>query len=121
MGRLSKNFEFPKKSKVKLMLYNKEASFSIGVINLLNGVEKYESLNKACKNFNMAYSKGLRIIRRAEDDLGFKLIDAKVGGAGGGGSTLTKEAKYFIKLYLELDEKLNAFAKKYIDKKNKNK
>ena len=121
MKRLSKNFELPKKVKVKLMLYNNEASFSMGLIKLLNGVNKYGSLNKACKHFNMAYSKGLRIIRKAESDLGYRLINVTVGGSGGGGSTLTKDAENFIKLYTDLNDKLNEFATKYIEKKNKNK
>lgn len=116
MIRKYKKLILPKNYKVKLMLFNNEPTFSMGVVKLLVKIQELGSLNKACKDMNMAYSKGLRIIRRAEDDLGFKLVEGKIGGANGGGSSITDEGKIFLKFYIDINKKLNEFATKYIEK-----
>ena len=116
MNKKSKKLIIPKNVKIKLLVFNDYPTFSLGVIRLLVKIHELGSLNKACKELDMGYSKGLRIIRRAEDDLGFKLIEGKIGGSGGGGSTLTKQAILFIEFYNELYQKLNDCAEKYISK-----
>lgn len=102
-----KNLDLPINFKVRLILFNNEPSVSIGVITILKLINETGSLNKACKKINMSYSKGLRIIRIAENDIGFKLVDGTVGGAGGGGSKLTENGLLLCEFYTELNDKLN--------------
>lgn len=102
--------DLPKNFKVKLMLFNNEPTFSVGVIELLNIIARTGSLNKACKEMNMAYSKGLRIIRRAEADLNYPLIEGKIGGVGGGGSVLTKKGEAFLNFYNDMTVEIDKFA-----------
>ena len=40
-----------------------------------------------------------RLVRHAEQVLGFALTERKIGGKGGGGSVLTDEAKEFLYRY----------------------
>lgn len=117
MDKKYNSIDLPVNFKVKLMLYNDEPTFSVGVISLLELIEKYGSLNKACKEMSMAYSKGLRILRRAENDLGFKLVEGTVGGVNGGGSKLTDEGKLFYDFYIELDNKLKEFTNQFLKHK----
>ena len=47
----------------------------------------------------MAASKAWKILRRAEADLGFPLVESVSGGKTGGYSKLTKEGKEFLERY----------------------
>lgn len=73
--------------------------FGEGPCRLLRAVEKNGSLRAAAGSMNMAYSKALSILRRAESVLGFALTEKSIGGKGGGGSRLTREGKEFLTRY----------------------
>lgn len=119
----NENFDFsglelPAKCKVKIMMYNDEPRFSYGVVSLIEYVGRLGSLNKACKYMGMAYSKGIRIVRQAEAELGFKLIDPKTGGKNGGGSTLTPEGRTFIAYFRRLEDCVEKFAEEKLRTKD---
>ena len=78
---------------------NGEKFFGEGPCRLLNGIERTGSLRAAAKEMEMAYTKALRLVNRAEEVLGFTLTERTVGGKGGGGSRLTPRAKEFIETY----------------------
>lgn len=78
---------------------NGEKFFGEGPCRLLKGIEDTGSLRAAAKQMSMAYTKALRLIRRAEEALGCPLTEKTIGGKGGGGSRLTPPAKEFIKKY----------------------
>lgn len=88
-------------SKIRVFLYddNNNKFFGEGPCRLLHGIEQTGSLHQAAISMNMAYTKALSIIKQAEESLGFPLTTKKIGGAGGGGSTLTTEAKEFLHEY----------------------
>lgn len=73
--------------------------FGKGPCELLEAVDRFGTLTKATDKLNMSYSKAWSIIKRAEKKLGFLLLESKAGGADGGGSNLTFEAKKLIKSY----------------------
>ena len=56
----------------------------------------------------MSYSKGLRIIKKAERYLGCSLIESRSGGASGGSSHLTAEAKDFLARFQDMEKELKA-------------
>ena len=76
-----------------------EKFFGEGPCRLLNGIDRTGSLRAAAKEMDMAYTKALRLVERAEEVLGFPLTERTIGGKGGGGSRLTQPAKEFIKKY----------------------
>lgn len=88
-------------SKIRVFLYDDDNNkfFGEGPYELLCGVEQTGSLHKAAISMHMAYTKALAIIKQAEKSLGFPLTTTKVGGNGGGGSQLTKQAKEFLHDY----------------------
>ena len=70
-----------------------EKFFGEGPARLLRGIEQTGSLRAAAMSMEMAYTKALKLIRNAENALGFPLIRRSTGGKDGGGSCLTKEGK----------------------------
>ena len=69
---------------------------------LLRRVESTGSLKRAASDMGMAYSKAWQSVRRAEETLGFALLDRQTGGRGGGGSTLSAEGKWLVGAFGDL-------------------
>lgn len=76
-----------------------EKFFGEGPCRVLKGIERTGSLRAAAMEMDMAYTKALRLVERAEQVLGFPLTERTIGGKGGGGSRLTPLAKEFIEKY----------------------
>lgn len=76
-----------------------ERFFGEGPYRLLKKVEETGSLHSASAAMGMAYSKATKLLKHAEESLGFPLTVRKIGGKSGGGSELTQEAKDFISRY----------------------
>ena len=68
--------------------------FGPGPAELLERVERSGSLHQAAKQMYLSYSKAFKLIRAAEEGLGFPLMETRIGGARGGGSILTPLAQY---------------------------
>ena len=99
-----------------IKLAKDEIFFGSGVLTLLKLTEKYGSLNAAAKSMNLSYSKANRMINGAEKALGFKLLDKKIGGANGGGSTLTPECVEFSNNYEEFSKEVKETTEILFDK-----
>ena len=85
---------------ISVYLYqDEERFFGEGPCRLLHGIDKTGSLRSAALEMNLSYSKALRMVKRAQDILGFPLTETNIGGKGGGGSVLTEEAKQFLVKY----------------------
>ena len=89
------------KSRIKTYLVDQEGRsfWGSGIVLLLRRTEELGSLNAAAKELGMAYTKALKLLRRAEEGLGCKLLERRIGGAGGGGSVLTDRARMEIDRY----------------------
>ena len=73
--------------------------FGEGPLRLLHFVEKTGSLRAAAMEMEMAYSKASKILKQAENSLGFPLTARSTGGKDGGGSILTPEGKRWLRQY----------------------
>ncbi len=73
--------------------------FGPGPRELLERVESLGSLRAAAMSMGMAYTKAFRMVKTAEESLGFSLTERKIGGAGGGGSQLTPQARELLRRY----------------------
>lgn len=76
--------------------------FGPGKARLMEYIEKTGSMQEACLEMGLSYSKGARMIKSAEKQLGFKLLERRIGGSGGGGSRLTDEGMDLLKKYRQL-------------------
>ena len=82
------------------------SQFGRGVASLCLGVRTLGSLNAAAKEMKMAYSKAWRIVKETESALDMQLLNRD----GAQGSTLTDEGNKLLDAYLEVEERLQAFA-----------
>lgn len=73
--------------------------FGEGPCRLLRCVEKTGSLRSASIEMEMAYSKAIKILKQAENTLGYPLTMRSAGGKDGGGSILTPEGKHLLRQY----------------------
>lgn len=73
--------------------------FGEGPCRLLRCVEKTGSLRAAAMEMEMAYSKAIKLLKQAEENLGFPLTTRSTGGKSGGGSVLTPEGKHWLERY----------------------
>ena len=80
-------------------IMGEEKFFGPGIAVLLHRVETYRSIRQATMSMGMAYSKAWAIIRRAERELGFSLLNTTTGGKEGGGASLTEEGRRFLEQY----------------------
>ena len=82
-----------------LRLYGKEKVIGPGMAELLEKIEALKSIRQATAAMGMAYSKAWRILKNAEDSLGFPLLTLTTGGRGGGGAELTQAGRDFLAAY----------------------
>lgn len=75
--------------------------FGEGPYRLLRLVDETGSLRSAAISMDMAYTKALKMLKRAEEVLGFPLTHRTAGGTSGGGSHLTEQGKEWLKNYEE--------------------
>ena len=73
--------------------------FGEGRFKLLNGIDKYGSINQAAKAAGIPYRRAWSYLHAMEDRLGIKLIVTQTGGYNGGGILLSMEEKEFLKRY----------------------
>lgn len=93
-----------------------KAFFGPGPAGLLEKIKKTKSISSAAREMNMAYTKAWRIIKYAESQLGYKLIETVSGGKGGGGSCLTEKAKILLYAYLSMQKDLETKTKELFEK-----
>ena len=86
-------------TKVFLLDDEGERFFGDGPYRLLLAVETEGSLRAAAASMGMAYTKALRLLRTAEEALGYPLTQRVAGGHAGGGSRLTPQGRAFLDTY----------------------
>ena len=95
---------------LSLRVFGEEKIFGPGIAELLERVEQTHSLRKATMDMGMAYSKAWRIVKTAENALGFPLLDSTVGGKGGGSAQLTERGRRFLTAYRRFESAVHAYA-----------
>lgn len=101
---------------MRLRVYKEERNFGPGVSTLMKLVRESSSLSAACKEMNMSYSKAWKIIKNAEKDLGFELMEGTRGGESGGGTVLTEQGERFLKRYLEFEDETQKAAEEIFER-----
>ncbi len=86
--------------------------FGEGRFQLLKGIDKYGSINQAAKAARIPYRRAWSYLHAMEDRLGIKLIVTQTGGYNGGGTTLSVEARVFLKRYEDMMSELEGVLKK---------
>jgi len=103
--------------RISVRLFTDEKCFGPGIAALLRRIEKFHSLRSAAASMGMAYSKAWMILKSCEEHLGFKLVNATIGGKNGGGATLTENAAKMLAAYDEYCAEIYAYADRLSDEK----
>ena len=85
--------------------------FGPGIAELLERIDRCESIRTATMEMKIAYSKAWTMLRSCEAALGYPLIQRKVGGAG---STLTPEGHSLLERYRQWEADCKAYAKAHL-------
>lgn len=107
------------KPMIRLTLKKSDKFFGPGVATLLHQIDKHGSIQMACQEMGMSYSKAWKILKRADSELGYALLHSKNGGIGGGESILTEKGKKFLETYDYVTDKLRKEAAKLFEQEFK--
>ena len=77
-------------------------------VQLLQAIDAAGSISGAAHQLDIPYKLAWERIHEMEARLGQSLVDAQVGGAGGGGATLTPLARDFVRRWREFNQGLEA-------------
>lgn len=89
--------------------------FGEGLAKILCAIESEGSLSKAAKSVGVSYRHAWGDIKRAEERLGFHLLECQIGGQRGGGAKLTPKAKKLLEGYEQLKRKIIKQSDKWFD------
>ncbi len=95
-----------------IQLKNKKQISTDRLFILLEKIDCEGSISKAASDMKISYRHAWGTIKETEELLGIKLLDKKIGGAEGGGATLTKKGREMLRHYQSIrdsvDSQLNA-------------
>ena len=77
-----------------------------GKIELLERIERMGSIAAAARGMRMSYRQAWLLIRRLNATAKEPLVSASVGGAGGGGATVTSMGRDVLKEYRALQKEI---------------
>lgn len=85
--------------KISLLNENGKPFMGIGVVWLLEAVDRTGSIRRAAAGMDLSYVKALKMVRRLEAGLGKEIVLPVRGGSGGGGTRLTDFGRKFVRDY----------------------
>lgn len=101
---------------IQLTLERDEGFFGPSVAQFLSLIDHTGSMQTACRQMHMSYTKGWKILKAAEKQLGYPLLITQSGGAEGGSSLLTPKAKDLLVRFLGMEKELREDAQKLYQK-----
>lgn len=103
---------YPVRAETRVYLAAGERFFEPESCELLELIDQTGSVQKACESMNLSYSKGSRMLKSIDRQLGFPVVQRWAGGAGGGGSLLTEDGKRMVKNYREMIQEVQNYTEK---------
>ena len=98
--------------RVKLQLEKNENFFGPGIVFLLRQIDTLGSVRDACAKTGMSYSKGWSLIRSAEKELGYTVVERSPGGKHGGVASVSEAGKDILRKYELLEKDVVKYAEK---------
>ena len=89
---------------MNLSLSREEECFNALTARFLKSVESVGSMLGACQAQEISYSKGWKMIKTAEAQLGIQFLERQPGGSKGGFSVLTPEGKAFLEKFRQMEK-----------------
>lgn len=86
-----------------------ERFFGPGPVQLLELIEETGSINQAARKMEMSYKKAWALVSNLNEKTGIAMVVTSTGGAKGGGSVLSVEAKTMIEYHKHMRERFRSF------------
>ena len=96
--------------RIKLQLTGSEPFFGPGVRTLLEWIREEGSVRDACEKMGLSYSKGRKMLDRAEKELGYTIVERSPGGKNGGGARVSDEGLKLLEKYERFEKELTETA-----------
>lgn len=84
-----------------------------GGAEILSAIKQYGSISKAAENLGMSYRYVWNYLKKMEEVLGEKVVDAKRGGAGGGRAELTEFGETVLRQYRRIEKYIEDVGRDY--------
>ena len=102
-------------SGVKAWIRRTDTGLGPGGYSLFEAIEEEGSVKKACEKQGLSYSKGWKIIKSVESELGIRIVERQQGGAGGGEAHLSEDGRKLLRLYEIYNMKVAEAAERIFD------
>ena len=98
------------KPKITVRLVEQENCFGPGMEELLHNIEGCGSIKNAADKMGLSYSKAMKILNRAEKELGYPLVTRYHGGIHGGKAIITEKGLSLMEAYRQYNRQVQNFA-----------
>lgn len=95
---------------ISVRLKKETECFGQDTADFLEAIRENGSMLGACQAKGISYSKGWKMVKQAEDELGIRFIARQTGGRRGGSSTLTEEGAGFLDRFRALEAQIARYA-----------
>lgn len=96
--------------RIKVQLTGSEPFFGPGVRTLMEWIREEGSVRDACEKMGLSYSKGRKMLDRAEKELGYTIVERSPGGKNGGGARVSDEGLKLLEKYERFEKELTETA-----------
>ena len=88
-----------------------------GVREILDAIDEYKSIKKACVATGISYPKVMRMLKTFKNELGFAAVASEKGGSHYGGTLLTEKGRIVLERFREIENEVTIFAQKLVREK----
>ncbi len=96
--------------RLKVQLVGTEPFFGPGVRTLLEWIREEGSVRDACEKMGLSYSKGRKMLERAERELGYTIVERSPGGRNGGSASVSDAGLRLLLQYERFEKELTEAA-----------
>lgn len=86
-----------------------ESFMGIGILWLLEGIEKHGSIRKAAEEMGLSYTKAHNMLKKLESSLGFQILDRHRGGNLRSGAKLSEKGEIYLTKYRIFHNKIEEY------------
>ena len=97
---------------ITVCLAGQKTFFGPGMAALLKHIELLGSVREACQKTGISYSKGRTMIRAAEKELGYQVVDRRPGGKNGGKASVSIKGRRLLEGFEDYEEKVKEQAER---------
>ncbi|MDO4294932.1 MAG: NTP transferase domain-containing protein [bacterium] len=101
----------PPHMELQITLSQELPFFDAEAAAILRLISRTQSVREACRQMNLSYSKGWKLLNAMEAQLHFAVVVRNPGGNGGGCTYLTPKGRDFLEKYERLQRETLAFSK----------